>query len=562
MELFYLLLIITSLYFIYWFIARSNLKNKKKVLQTMQDSWGKSKEDHFSFDGISIYFEHNEEKSFHRIEDKTALDLDLDLVFEKIDHTKSHIGQQYFYNALRNPTDSISDLEKLDKAVEFYTQNKDQVFDLQADLSTLNKYEDYYLPLLIWGELPVKLKWIWVIPILQVITIFSFVGSFFYEPLILVLLVILPINMMLHYWNKNKIGKYNRIFNRLSKIYATADNVYQKTDDAIINLPVEKDLKAVKSIIQKIGWLRIDQQIQQNEYLALLWFIVEMIKVISLTEFSFFYSVIESVNTKKESFHQLFKLIGKTDFILSIASYRSSLNYYSKPIFTEPQKEIEVKEIRHPLIEDCISNDLHLNVKSLLLTGSNMSGKTTFIRAVGINVLLAQSIATTLTEKYTAPILKIATSIRISDDVSESQSYYLAEVDSINELLKNSENENGQFLFIIDEIFKGTNTIERVGSAKAILEFLNQKNHLVMVSTHDLELTQFLQNGFVLYHFQEQIENEELFFDYKLKQGILQQRNAIRILELAKFPPEVIREAERVSQILEEEKSQSSGTDF
>ena len=191
-----------------------------------------------------------------------------------------------------------------------------------------------------------------------------------------------------------------------------------------------------------------------------------------------------------------------------------------------------------------------------------MSGKTTFIRAVGINVLLAQSIATTLTEKYTAPILKIATSIRISDDVSESQSYYLAEVDSINELLKNSENENGQFLFIIDEIFKGTNTIERVGSAKAILEFLNQKNHLVMVSTHDLELTQFLQNGFVLYHFQEQIENEELFFDYKLKQGILQQRNAIRILELAKFPPEVIREAERVSQILEEEKSQSSGTDF
>ena len=78
-----------------------------------------------------------------------------------------------------------------------------------------------------------------------------------------------------------------------------------------------------------------------------------------------------------------------------------------------------------------------------------------------------------------------------------------------------------------------------------------------MVSTHDLELTNFLKDSYVLYHFQEQIENGQLFFDYKLKQGILQQRNAIRILELAEFPDQVIQEAQRVSQILEDEKSQS-----
>ena len=557
MQLFYILLIITILYFIYLFTSKNNSKNKEKLLQKMKDSWGKPKEKHFNFDGINIYFEHNQDESFHRIEDKTALDLDLDLVFKEIDHTKSHIGQQYFYNALRTPTNSISDLKKLDIAVEFYTQNKANTFELQSELSLLNKYEDYYLPLLIYGDLPVKLSWIRVIPILQVITLISLIGSFFYPPLLLVLLAIVPINMILHYWNKNKIGKYNRIFNRLSKIYATADSVYQKVDISLINLPVEKELKEVKGIIQKIGWLRIDQQLQQNEYLALFWFVVEIIKVISLTEFSVFHNVVELVNTKKESFHQLFKLIGKTDFILSIASYRSSLDYFSKPIFTDPKKEIEVVGIRHPMIEDCISNDLHLNANSLLLTGSNMSGKTTFIRAVGINVLLAQSIGTTLTESYKAPILKLATSIRIADDVSESKSYYLAEVDSINELLQNSQSEEGQYLFIIDEVFKGTNTIERVGAAKAILEFLNQKNHLVMVSTHDLELTNFLKDSFVLYHFQEQIENGKLFFDYKLKQGILQQRNAIRILELAEFPNQVIQEAQRVSQILEDEKSES-----
>jgi len=184
-----------------------------------------------------------------------------------------------------------------------------------------------------------------------------------------------------------------------------------------------------------------------------------------------------------------------------------------------------------------------------------MSGKTTFIRSVGVNVLLAQTIFTTLAEKYQAPFFKLATSIRVSDDISEGKSYYLAEVDSINDLLENAKTNEAPFLFIIDEVFKGTNTIERVGAARAILAFLNQKNHLVLVSTHDIELTDLLKDGFVLYHFQEQIQNDQLYFDYKLKKGILQKRNAIRILELANYPQDVIDNARATAQLLEVEKS-------
>jgi DNA mismatch repair ATPase MutS len=98
--------------------------------------------------------------------------------------------------------------------------------------------------------------------------------------------------------------------------------------------------------------------------------------------------------------------------------------------------------------------------------------------------------------------------------------------------------------FVLDEIFKGTNTIERISGGKAILSYLNNSNHIVLVSTHDIELTDLLaQNNYDLYHFSEHIEQEELQFDHLLKKGKLQTRNAIRILELYDYPSEIIFDA-------------------
>ncbi len=556
MKLFYLLLLIKIGFFIFLFFYKRRKSKKSELLSQLKREWGNPKKDYFNFDVISIYYDHCKEDCFQKIGDKMLLDLDLESVFQEIDHTKSRIGQQYLYNAFRKPKGSKTELEKIDEAVEHFSKNPTQVFELQQYLASLDDYEDYYFPFLIFGELPEKLSWLWVVTILQGLTMGSIILAFFNPVFLLVLIAIFPINIFLHYWNKKKIGRNTRVFNRLSKIYDSAEQIHQIIDPKFVSISLEKDLAEVKNIVKKVAWVKVNKSIQENEAFALAWMIIELIKIVSLTEFSTFYKVIEDINTKRESFHQLFKFIGKTDFILSITSYRSSLTSFSKPVFTENKKEIQVEKIRHPLLEECVANDLHLENKSLLLTGSNMSGKTTFIRSVGVNVLLAQTIFTTLSENYQAPFFKLATSIRISDDISEGKSYYLAEVDSINELLGNAKIDEAPFLFIIDEVFKGTNTIERVGAARAILEFLNQKNHLVLVSTHDIELTDLLKGGFVLYHFQEQIQDDELFFDYKLKKGILQKRNAIRILELAKYPQEVIDNARATAQFLENEKSE------
>jgi DNA mismatch repair ATPase MutS len=238
----------------------------------------------------------------------------------------------------------------------------------------------------------------------------------------------------------------------------------------------------------------------------------------------------------------MFLFIGEIDAAISTASLKSGSYKICSPTFSD-KNELFVQEVYHPLIDNCITNNFNLSGKSMLLTGSNMSGKTTFIRTVAINSLLAQTLHICFATVYTAPFYKIYSSIRITDDLLDNTSYYLQEVLNIKELIDVSK-DSSPCLFVLDEIFKGTNTVERISGGKAILSFLNKKNHTVLVSTHDIELTELLEKDtYELFHFSEQIENNSLYFDHKLKGGKLTTRNAIKILDLYKYPPEIIKNA-------------------
>ena len=187
--------------------------------------------------------------------------------------------------------------------------------------------------------------------------------------------------------------------------------------------------------------------------------------------------------------------------------------------------------------------------KSILITGSNMSGKTTFLRTLALNSILAQTIYTCFADTFNTPLLKLHSSVRIDDNLLDGKSYYFEEV-TVMAALINEVKQDYQNLFILDEVFKGTNTIERIASAKAILSFLNKNNNMVFVSTHDVELSALLANEYELYHFAEAIENNQFHFDHKLKAGPLKTSNAIRILELYNYPAEIIEEAQSISKSL------------
>jgi DNA mismatch repair ATPase MutS len=216
-----------------------------------------------------------------------------------------------------------------------------------------------------------------------------------------------------------------------------------------------------------------------------------------------------------------------------------------KPTLVPTLKELFAKNLYHPLIEGCVKNDLLIKNKSILITGSNMSGKSTFLRTLTINSILAQTIYTCFADEFTSPILKQFSSIRIDDNLFDGKSYYFEEVNVMASLLEQVESPF-QNLFVLDEVFKGTNTIERIAAGKAILSYLNRKSNIVIVSTHDIELADMLDHEYDLYHFTETVENNGLHFDHRIKPGQLKTRNAIKILELSNYPKEIINEARQI----------------
>ena len=139
--------------------------------------------------------------------------------------------------------------------------------------------------------------------------------------------------------------------------------------------------------------------------------------------------------------------------------------------------------------------------------------------------------------------------MRIDDNLLDGKSYYFEEVTVMAALIKQVE-QDWQNIFMLDEVFKGTNTIERIASSKAILSYLNKKNNLVFVTSHDVELSTLLADEYELYHFAETIEADGLHFDHLLKPGSLKTTNAIKILALSNYPAGIIDEANSISENL------------
>lgn len=232
------------------------------------------------------------------------------------------------------------------------------------------------------------------------------------------------------------------------------------------------------------------------------------------------------------------------DVLCSVSVLRDELPYHTRLNTCQEGETFRADGLYHPLVEDCVSNSLTLCGQSALITGSNMSGKTTFIRAVGVSVLCGKALDTCFAEALCLlPDTKLHSAIHVEDDLMAGLSLFLQEVQTMKEML--AQSKQGSCLFLLDELFKGTNTTERIAIAKAVLAALATQRNVVFASTHDIELTSLLAGQYSLYHFCETISDDKLSFDYLLKPGPVTERNAIRIIELYGYPAEVVEEARR-----------------
>lgn len=234
---------------------------------------------------------------------------------------------------------------------------------------------------------------------------------------------------------------------------------------------------------------------------------------------------------------QLYSALGHVDAAICVLSYRESLEEYTLPVF-RPQSGIEATQLVHPLLDEPVGNNAGF-AQNVLLTGSNASGKSTFIKAVAINCILAQTINTCTAQAFALKRGFVATSMAVEDSVIDGDSYFIAEIKSMRRLMQLLQSQSNSYFFI-DEILKGTNTIERVAASAAVLRHLSNPRCLCFAATHDIELTGMLKTLYSNYHFTETITAKgDVVFSYRLQKGPATSRNAILLLENMAFPPDV-----------------------
>ena len=211
--------------------------------------------------------------------------------------------------------------------------------------------------------------------------------------------------------------------------------------------------------------------------------------------------------------------------------------YFNEPewIFPEIHAEyfsIEGKEIGHPLIpeEKRVNNyiDIPSNAELMLVTGSNMAGKSTYLRSIGVNVVLAMAGAPVCARYFSVSHVQLMTSMRITDNLEESTSTFYAELKKLKTIIEKVNAEEKVFI-LLDEILRGTNSLDRHTGSKALIKQLIKKKTAAIIATHDLELANLKEDFFqniLNYHFDVQVSNDELYFDYRLKPGICNSLNA------------------------------------
>ena len=225
--------------------------------------------------------------------------------------------------------------------------------------------------------------------------------------------------------------------------------------------------------------------------------------------------------------------IGKIQSLTSLSSLMQIEENLSMPIIIE-EKNIMATNCGHPLIqmEERVQNNINIMDNILVITGSNMSGKTTFLRTIGINSVLLNAGTVTISESFKSPIMKIYTSMRVTDDLKNKISTFYAELLRIKEILDFGK-VHPNTLFLIDEIFKGTNSKDRILGAKNVLLNLNKLGLVGAITTHDFELCELDIHPRILnYHFAEDYLEGKISFDYKIKQGRSTSTNARYLMEL------------------------------
>ncbi len=543
-------IVIAAVFLLVFFISGMiNEKNEfKRYRDKLLNEYGFENKRQYSREGYeSLSGYYRQHKGKYTIDDITWNDLNMDDVYRQMNYCKTSAGDEYLYYRLRSPYVEGENFSFFERKVSFYQANAKERLELQLILHKMGytgKYSIYdYLDNLHAIENRSCKKDIFGAVALLLAIVYAFINTGWGLALIFIVLLY---NLVTYFKSKSEIDPYITSFRYIFRILHEIDDL-KKCKHEVVKEEIEQ-LTLLSNKFDKFvrfSYLLMSPNRMNGDMMELgldyirMFFHLDIIK---------FHSMLEEVKKYRSEINEMLTLIGKLDMYLSVGEYRSYIGEYCLPEFKA--FHYEAKALYHPLLKEPVKNDVAIK-KSVLITGSNASGKSTFLKTVALNAILAQSIHTVCADCYKGDYFRVYSSITLKDNIFEGDSYYMTEIKSIKRILDAAKEKGAPVLAFVDEVLRGTNTIERIAASGVILQQLAQYNGFCFAATHDLELTEILNHDYENVHFEEVLQDGDISFPYRLQNGAATTRNAIALLKIMGYDNTITQKAQNQAQRFE-----------
>ena len=485
-------------------------------------------------------------KETFTIDQITWNDLDLTEIYNRMNISHSSVGSEVLKQTLQKLVFDESILQERHHKAVLLQDNSSFTNKLNKIFTNLGKtkkvsFLDYIFKL---NEIkPESNAKHFILIVLLLISI----ALIFIKPVvgIIALVVMIAVNIALYFRFKAPIEPYFNCIKYLASMVIAGD----KTQDVLKGAGdvFAADREELERLVKTFSQIRRGSFLITNSVSgSLVDVIMDYIRMLFHVDLIKFHSMHKFCSQHAEDIRALYNILGGIETCICIAHFREEHPAYCLPVFHKDASSLltlKTENAYHPLVKDPVKNSITAD-RSVLLTGSNASGKSTFLKMIAINQIFAQTICTVLADSFETSFFRVYSSMALSDNILGEESYFVVEIKSMKRIFDALSKESPVMVFV-DEVLRGTNTQERIAASTQILRKLSTENALCFAATHDIELTQLLEDVMDNYHFSEQIQEEtgSISFDYQLKKGRADSRNAILLLKAYGFPQDVVSDA-------------------
>jgi DNA mismatch repair ATPase MutS len=470
----------------------------------------------------------------HVLDDGTWNDLAMDDIFDLVDGTTTTAGRAFLYAALRAPLFDVGELERrraeaaalLSDAGELARVRKPlrkaarddevDVFGFLGEDAGRGAWKKFVYPLLAAAEIAASILW-------------AFTGL----PGFLAFLAVTCNNIVVHYLEKMRLAERSAVLSAFHRVLVSGRRILgsRMRRFARERAVLADRLPRLRKLMRKTAFF-----IPRGTAVDILQMFMEYVNMTLLLEaIACVFSLRECV-ARREDLLEIWRAVGAVDALSGAAARARERGMASVPDYAPGEARIRAAAVVHPALAHPVPNPASLQPPGFVLTGANMSGKSTYLRAVAVNQILAQSVALVFAREYSCGLFRVVSSMSRADDLGRGDSLYLAEGRRVLAILTMAERDGPPVLAFLDEVFSGTNSPERVAITVALLETLAERKAVSLLATHDLEIPLRMGIGYECLHLRDSVSGEGLAFDFKLEQGIVTERNAAKLLRLLGYP--------------------------